>query len=264
MPLSSVEGRRCSLGNDLRGSLISPTTPIQCTSALLLPTSLLIPPSSCIDSCLLDFHPLFAPPFRPHLPCWCPFLNHLFSLFFHLLAEPFCSCPHPSRSFPSLFTSPPPLCLSAPPHIFSRSSHSFSPISLSYTLGYTRVKEVLTLFVCREQDYLKLFPKFLNSRCSGRSLDSFPEVVKWSWEWSETVPLQISYLKGLRIETGYQTVTILKNVSTYKLWCPSEVLFHSHSSQILLLCLSVFLCFAIFMIIDSHWFISFIFISVCI
>lgn len=47
--------------------------------------------------------------------------------------------------------------LSASPYIFSRSSHSFNPISLSYTLSSTHIKEVVLLFIHREQNHLKLF-----------------------------------------------------------------------------------------------------------
>lgn len=51
--------------------------------------------------------------------------------------------------------------LSASPFTFYRSSYSFIPISVSYPLSSTHIKEVLMLFIHREQNHLKPFTEAL-------------------------------------------------------------------------------------------------------
>ncbi len=130
-------------------------------------------PSSRIDSLLLNFHPPYASFIPPHFSL-ADLLLFTTSRFLHLLAEPLCSCPHPSSYLPSLslFTVTPPLCFS--PYIFQ----IFSLLQPHFTVLHPQLhsyqRGTHSLFVCREKNHLKLFSKFFNSRSS----DSFSEVVK--------------------------------------------------------------------------------------
>ena len=191
MPLSSVEGRRWFPGEWLtRLSHIShypysvhvhPSTPHV--------SALLIPPSYCINSRLLNFHPPSALFFPPHLsPADRLFLTTsppVFSLFLSshrasLLMSTSIICPPISPNICLLY------CHCSPsPYIFLRSSHSLSPISMACSLSYPLIKEVLTLLVCREQNHLKLFS---NSSTAGAQAEAWTRFLKWSsdlCEWTE-------------------------------------------------------------------------------
>lgn len=165
-----------SPGYYLRGSLISPSTLIPCTSDLL-PTSLpsILLTSTCIDSC-----------FSLSIFCRCLLPSPLSPADLLLFTSSSPHFPSSRRAFLLMSTSitfTPPRSLNLLyPHlspssslVFSRCFHSFRKFSPSYALICSCIKEALTLLICREQNHFKLFSKFLTAGALTGA-----QALKWS------------------------------------------------------------------------------------